>query len=297
VAALDLLAAGSGRNLNAESLRLSPGVTYTHFDGDQAVLAGVRALIHSTVPPWRIDTVDDSMSWAVGAPLLEIPSANGNDPFAPARLIQARRSFTGGERWGRYYQVADPDSPVLPLLNVRYLLSRTPVKSKSYVKIAEMPGRAVYENRRALPRFFLVGRTDFVRGAEEGLRLMADGGFDPRSVAIVESPVKVGGRAEGTVRVMMYEPRRVILDVGSAAPAFLVTSETDYPGWRAWVDGRESTLTLTNLAFRGLPVPAGHHRIEMRFEPRIIWYSLAASGLGWTLLAWAIARGGRRSSP
>jgi len=45
--------------------------------------------------------------------------------MALARLIQARLVFCQGERWGSYYQVTRPDSPVLDLLNVRYLLSAT----------------------------------------------------------------------------------------------------------------------------------------------------------------------------
>ena len=53
----------------------------------------------------------------------------------------------------------------------------------------------------------------------------------------------------------------------------LVTSEAWYPGWRAWIDGREHPLMLTNAAFRGLPVPAGRHTVTMRFEPAILWQS------------------------
>jgi len=75
-----------------------------------------------------------------------------------------------------------------------------------------------------------------------------------------------------------------MLESHSPAPAFLVTSEAYYPGWRAFVDGRPERLALTNVAFRGLPVPAGRHRVEMRFEPGILRYSAVVSGFAW--LAW-----------
>ena len=114
-------------------------------------------------PAWRIDTVDDSMNWAMGASLTEIPTDNGNDPFALIRLMQVRLSLSEGERWGRYYQVSKFDSPVLDLMSVRYLLSRSPLdpgrlEAANFTKVADLPGRQVYENPEALPRFFLVNQ-------------------------------------------------------------------------------------------------------------------------------------------
>jgi hypothetical protein len=47
------------------------------------------------------------------------------------------------------------------------------------------------------------------------------------------------------------------------------------------VDGQERTPLITDVAFRGLPVPAGKHVVKMRFAPEILWRSawltLAAS--------------------
>jgi uncharacterized membrane protein YfhO len=41
---------------------------------------------------------------------------------------------------------------------------------------------------------------------------------------------------------------------------------------------------MTNAAFRGLPVPAGRHRVEMRFEPAILARSVLVSMAGLALL-------------
>ncbi len=300
VAAAELTAAGSGRPLNTGSLTAEPGLTYSSFDGSTAVLTRVRSLIGRSKPPWRIDTIDDSMNWAHGAALTEVPTANGNDPFALIRFMQVRLSFTGGERWGRYYQVSKPESRVLDLLNVRYLLSRTPVgesRERGLAPAAEVPGRTVYENRDALPRFFLVDRIQHAGNMEEALSELRSAEFRPAEVALVEEPVEFPGSAgqpDGAVRLIKYEPRSITLEVESAAPAFLVTSETYYPGWRAFVDGRERPIVLTNVAFRGMPVDAGRHRIEMRFEPAILWRGAALSAAGWALLFPALVFGDNR---
>ena len=297
IVAAELTLAGSGRPMNTGSLDKEPGFSENQFDGSTEVLDGIRRLTGATDPPSRIDTVDDSMNWAVAARFIGVPSANGNDPLALFRPMQVRRIFTGGERWGRYYQVANPDSNVLSLLNVRFLLSRTPVQSEQFTKAAELPWRAVYENRGALPRFFLVSRIHQAANPEQALAFLRSKEFDPRNVAVVEGAVPFRGPARsepaGTVRVVEYRSPRLVLDVESPQPAFLVTSEAHYPGWRAFLDGVEKPITMTNAAFRGLPVPAGRHRVEMRFEPAILARSAAVSMAGLALLVAGVLFGDR----
>ena len=80
-----------------------------------------------------------------------------------------------------------------------------------------------------------------------------------------------------TLRVLRYESLDLQLDVEAAAPAYLVTSEVNYPGWRAFIDGHPEPLYYTNIAFRGLPVPPGRHTIQMRFQPATLWQGAALS--------------------
>jgi uncharacterized membrane protein YfhO len=93
-----------------------------------------------------------------------------------------------------------------------------------------------------------------------------------------------------------YRSPRLVLDVDSPQPAFLVTSEANYPGWRAFLDGVEAPVAMTNAAFRGLPVPAGRHRVEMRFEPAILGRSALVSIAGLALLVTGVLFGDRKRS-
>ena len=227
------------------------------------------------------------------APLFEYPSANGDDPFALVRLMQVRSLFTKGVAWGRHYQVSDPDSPLLKLLNVRYILSSGPLPNPgSLAKIAELPGTVIYENPDVLPRFFLVGRMTLLPNTDDALALLRSPDFDPRREAVVENAWTVytgSSRVDGTVQVIEYGARQFILEVNASAPSFLVTSESAYPGWHAWLDGQPSTPLLTNVAFRGLSLPAGKHLVKMRFDPEILWYGMAitlASFCGLALAVW-----------
>jgi uncharacterized membrane protein YfhO len=112
-------------------------------------------------------------------------------------------------------------------------------------------------------------------------------GFDPRGAAVVEgaSNLSVGGR--GQVAEIRYQANRLTMQVTADAPAFVVISQMWYPGWQAWVDGAPAGPVLrTNYTFQGVSVPAGAHRVELRFEPPL-WragWGLAVAGLIFTVI-------------
>jgi len=286
--ALDLTLAGSGRPMNTASLREEPGVTRSSFEGSPLASRRMRLLVNQTFPPWRTDMLSASQNWTMAASLIEVPTANGYDPLALVRTMQARLAFCKGERWGSYYEIADLASPVLDLMNVRFVLSRDRLPASArFLHVADLPGHQVYENTRALPRFFLVNRIRKTAGMEEAVAALHSPDFDPRLEAIVEGPVDFQGGPDppaGNVRVLAYQPRRVLLEVDSPTPAFLVTSETHYPGWQAALDGQPQPISYTNVAFRGLPVPAGKHQVLFQFAPALLWYAATLAAAAWALI-------------
>jgi len=294
VVAFDLVHAGSGKVFNCSPVSSNRMVTAESFEGSRDSLIKIRSLVNQSVPPARIEPVEDSENWAVAASLTEVPTASGDDPLALVRILKVRLLFAKGEPWNRYYVASRLDSPVFKLLNVRYVVSLAPsepaeIRRASFTQVAQVRERRFYENHRALPRFFLVRRLRRVANMEEGLRLMASPEFDPLQAAVVEGNLDYegsGGLAHlKPVKIIAYAPSEVQVETEAAEPAFLVTSETFYPGWKASIDGRQAPLFLTNVAFRGMPVPAGRHRIAMRYEPRTLRLGMMVSLIGWVALA------------
>jgi uncharacterized membrane protein YfhO len=74
----------------------------------------------------------------------------------------------------------------------------------------------------------------------------------------------------GSVTVQSYSPQYTEVASISSGRAFLVMADAHYPGWKAYVDGRETPIFYTDVAFRGVIVPAGTHKIVMRFVPGIL---------------------------
>lgn len=147
----------------------------------------------------------------------------------------------------------------------------------------------IHLNTLALPRAWLVYRTEAVGSYGEALERVLDENFRPEEVAIVQNGPHLDGAGQGSIEVGYYGPNDVVLFVETDAPALLVLSDTYYSGWRATLDGEITSIYQTNAAFRGVIVPPGRHRVEMHFRPRSLIVGLGmagAGGLGCLALWW-----------
>jgi hypothetical protein len=76
-----------------------------------------------------------------------------------------------------------------------------------------------------------------------------------------------GGQVEPRVAIVKYANDRVEIDVDTPKAGIAVLHDLFYPGWEAFVDGQRETILRANLLFRGVEVPAGHHRVTFSFRP------------------------------
>jgi hypothetical protein len=308
IIAIDLFLVGSGRPMNSSSLQQDPGVTRDTFDGHAFSLGEVRRYVNEPdgvdqhFPPWRIDTVDLGMEWTQGAPILQVPNASGISPMALENSIQLRLFLHDGNRWGWNYPLEKLDSPVLDLMNVRYVLTRAADLPRlaaipKFRHIASLPGTEVFENTAVLPRFYFVRGARQVVSLAEAHELIEHRGIDLHETAVTDQPIELppsqDGGTPGDVEVVKYEPSRIELSLRTSRASLLVLSETYYPGWKAWIDEQPTAVHPVDIALRGVVVPAGAHQLRMEFRPAILPVSLGISLATAVLLAF-LYRGGAR---
>ena len=87
--------------------------------------------------------------------------------------------------------------------------------------------------------------------------------------------------------------RQLVLESTTPAAAFLVTSETAYPGWQAWVDGKARAPVMTERSVPRLGRAGGQACDKDAFRSgdsvgASAWLTLAAlhAGLALALLVW-----------
>ena len=84
-----------------------------------------------------------------------------------------------------------------------------------------------------------------------------------------ENKLKGTYSGEGTVVLKSYAPNALEYESDSKDGGFVVFSEIYYAqGWNATIDGQAAPHYQVNYVLRGMPVPAGKHKIEFKFEPQ-----------------------------
>jgi hypothetical protein len=155
----------------------------------------------------------------------------------------------------------------------------------------------VFQVADPLPRAYAVSGVRIGDHAD-ALRILLDAGFDPRREIVLPS-----GRAaaadpafRGQAVITRLGTDRVALDASLNAPGYVVLVDAYDPGWRAWVDGRETDLLRANVAFRAVAVGAGRHSVELRYRPRALGVGLALTALSVLALAAGGAAARRRAA-
>ncbi len=159
---------------------------------------------------------------------------------------------------------------------------------------------AIFENQAVLPRAFLAPRVTSLRNSGSVLARLSAPDFDPLSELLLEeqtdAPQGTQSRAQGAANIIDYQDRQVIVQTVNDEPAFLFLGDSYYPGWKAYVDGQQARLYRADYLFRAVPVPAGEHTVEFRYQPDSLTLGIGISAVaaGSVILAflgsWIVAR-------
>jgi hypothetical protein len=142
----------------------------------------------------------------------------------------------------------------------------------------------IWENRSALPRAWLRGRAE-VASVDEALDRVCRPDFAPQQDLLLAEPLPPADPgASGTVRTRWDGPNRLLLDVQTSGPAYLVVAITADPGWRAALDGRSTAVVTADGLYQAIWVPAGQHRVEFRYRPPYLEWGIAGVAVGVLLL-------------
>jgi hypothetical protein len=175
------------------------------------------------------------------------------------------------------------DSPLLDLLNVRYIViprEYGPGRPDLAHLVQRLPtvysdeDTRILENPNALPRAWIVHEAEQEEGDGENpdediLSLFAIRLADPAETVLLtgEPPEleEVGDDAAESVEVISYEADEIRLRVTAEATGMVVLGEVWDPGWKATVDGTSTKLYPADAVFRGVVVEPGTHEIVLRY--------------------------------
>jgi hypothetical protein len=179
-----------------------------------------------------------------------------------------RYSNVGGYSPAKLYRYQDlidvhlskMNMPVLNMLNTKYF-------------IVESNGQKLPQtNPDACGNSWFVNEVKFAKNANEEIDSI--GTFNPKTTAWVDIRYKNDSKFDGntdpngSILLTKYHPENMEYQSNSTTGGFAVFSEIWYRGnedWNIYIDGKKETMIRTNYLLRGLYIPAGKHKIEMKF--------------------------------
>ncbi|WP_414647245.1 YfhO family protein [Chitinophaga sp.] len=101
---------------------------------------------------------------------------------------------------------------------------------------------------------------------------------------------KPGADSTASIKLTKYGLNKLEYASRNSQEGFGVFSEIYYPaGWNAFIDGKPADIIRTDYALRGLKIPAGEHKIEMKFEPQTFLKGLKIANITSILLLLLVA--------
>jgi len=79
--------------------------------------------------------------------------------------------------------------------------------------------------------------------------------------------MEINAHITGTVSVVKFEPNKIELEITASSNGLLNLFQQYHHGWRAFEDNVEIPVYCTNRTFTSVPVSAGKHTIQFKFEP------------------------------
>ena len=147
---------------------------------------------------------------------------------------------------------------LLDLMNVKYLLFKD-----------SLGREGVIPNQTVLPRAWVSPSWMFASESLTIAEIMSPK-FDHRNRVVLldedrskvtTSPSQDSNLIALPATIVEYQPGKVVLQADAKTPSILLLADAWFSAWHATVDGKDAPVLRADLAFRGVPIPAGRHEV------------------------------------
>ena len=216
-----------------------------------------------------------------------IPNSNYFVSLPLATFYGSTQPSWGALDAGFYFQYVFPTDAhgnLMDLLGVDLIEVPQDKLPAHYQKVQSDGDWTLWKNPHSLgDHFFFSGKIDQA-DRKTVFTQFASGRSDPRKVLFLEL-------SGGTTRELpVPQDARTIAFEGTHPDGFMVVTQNDTPGWRAWVDGKNVGIALADGIFQAIPVAAGSKEVRLAYEPTSFRLGLFLSLIGWMILGWLVSR-------
>jgi len=144
------------------------------------------------------------------------------------------------------------------------------------------------------PRFRDEGQFEQLQRSVKG-RLIQLKGYEPEEISKSVRALS-SEETEPVVKWHRPDPEEIRVNIRTSSPSVMMISESWYPHWHVYVDGKEEELLRVNYAFQGVRLDQGEHQVVFKYQKPFYFrigygltaLTLTAIGLMLALQVWPL---------
>ena len=183
------------------------------------------------------------------------------------------------------YVVSTPPitSPDFELVHSNNTIPKDPEKRKEFEQSATIK---IYENKKALPHAYLVSQCTVIKSEKTYKKVLQSKTFNPEKILLLDEEPKDYSCEEKEVpaiqepvRIDSYKSNEVELTINARERKLLFLSDSYYPGWKAYINGKKTPIYRANYLFRAIVVESGESQVRFEYDPLSFKLGLAITVL------------------
>lgn len=187
---------------------------------------------------------------------------------------------------------------IMSVLGVKYILALKPAAESKTIEQEQFPSSLfslvwsddiwrIWEYSQSLPRAYFTSNYIIEDNRQKIIDNLFNPSFQMQNTLVFESKPKEfepKNGFSGEATIVTYQPQVIELAVNAEQDGYLFLSDTYYPGWRAFVDGKETKIYRADYAFRAVPIPSGKHTVRFIYDPISFKIGVITSFIGLVLV-------------
>lgn len=218
----------------------------------------------------------------------QLSSAEGYDSLYPLRnaeWISAIETGSLNNPTRRYGLIHNFSSPLLNYSNVEYVIDykkgpngevnkdgwfQSTLLSEQYKPVFLENRVTVFRNDNDLPRVWLTTNYKVIKEKSLIIKELENIQNQKEKLVIIEQEPELRiDKKDLSSEIKDYTEKgnKIQINLSTSENSMLFVSQSFYPGWRAYVDKKETKVMRSNYTFQVIAVQKGNHFIEFIYEP------------------------------
>ncbi|OGH18633.1 MAG: hypothetical protein A3A47_04845 [Candidatus Levybacteria bacterium RIFCSPLOWO2_01_FULL_37_20] len=221
--------------------------------------------------------------------LYDIPKSNYNFKFIPVRVrflhtLIEQNFFDSASNTFSLHALK-----LFGMNNVKFITAPDNIKINNLTDFTKIQNYVIYKNPYFKNRARFASSYKMFEDIEDIKEYIQTEDYDPEKEELIESSSalrqsNICTACKNVIEWINDKDQKIELKTFSDANQILVLADTYYPGWKAYVDNKETKIFPANIVQRAIIVPKGKHIITFLYDPDSFRWGSIVSLFGYGLV-------------